>query len=148
MDRENIHSYFMRIAYTVASRSTCIKRKVGSIIVKDKKIISTGYNNPSVGLPNCTKETCVLDKAGKCVLGSHSEQNCILQASPEERKGATLYCTTQPCSKCQLIILNSGITHVIYDEEHPPEYDFFKNTHVKCQSLKEILKNDSIRKDE
>ena len=70
MDRENIHSYFMRIAYTVASRSTCIKRKVGSVIVKDKKIISTGYNNPSVGLPNCTKETCILDKAGKCALSA------------------------------------------------------------------------------
>lgn len=138
--RENIHQYFMNIAKVVASRSTCIKRHVGTIIVKNKKIISCGYNNPSVGLPNCTTDTCILDGLQKCTKATHSEINALLQATPQDRENATLYCTCYPCSKCQLAILNSGVTTVIYDEKHHSEIDFFKGTHVQCYSLEEIIK--------
>ena len=138
-NRENIHQYFMNIAHAVKTRSTCIKRKVGAIIVKNKKIISTGYNNPSTGLSNCNKDNCLLDNNHKCVRAIHSEVNAILQAPPDERIGATMYVTTQPCANCQLAILNSGITRVIYDEEHNPKFNWFENTHVQCNSLNEIL---------
>ena len=138
-NRENIHQYFMNIAHAVKTRSTCIKRKVGAIIVKNKKIISTGYNNPSTGLSNCNSKNCLLDNNHKCLRAIHSEVNAILQAPPDERIGATMYVTTQPCANCQLAILNSGIVRVIYDEEHTPKYNWFENTHVKCQSLHEVL---------
>ena len=137
--RENIHQYFMNIAKVVASRSTCIKRKVGTLIVKDKKIIATGYNNPSIGLENCNPQNCMLNGLGKCIKCIHSELSALLQTNPEERKNAIMYVTTEPCFNCRLAILNSGINLVIYDESHTPEIDWFKNTHVTCKSLKEIL---------
>ena len=137
--RDNIHKYFMDIANVVKTRSTCIKRKVGAVIVKNRKIISTGYNNPSKGLPNCTKEKCMLDNNGKCMLALHAEQNAIIQASPEERENAIMYVTCQPCKNCQLAILNSGITKVIYEEEHTPEKDFLTGTHVQCYKLSDVL---------
>ena len=64
--RESLDEYFMKIAHIVASRSTCIKRKVGAVIVKDKHIVSTGYNNPSCGLDNCNTSNCQLNSEGKC----------------------------------------------------------------------------------
>lgn len=143
-ERDNIHKYFMDIAHVVKNRSTCVKRKVGSVIVKDKRIISTGYNNPSVGLPNCTSETCVLNEIGKCALSMHSEQNAIIQASPKDREGATMYVTCQPCANCQLAILNSGITRVVYDERHEPKFNFLKGTHVKIYQLEDIIKKEKI----
>ena len=65
-----------------------------------------------------------------------------MQASPDERQGATMYITLQPCEKCSLAILNSGITQVIYDQEHPPEKNFFIGSHVQCQNLKNVLRKD------
>ena len=136
--RQDIHTYFMDIAYTVATRSTCTKRKVGAIIVKNKKIVSTGYNNPSHGLPNCDESECRLDDNGKCLLAVHAEINAIMQASPEEREGATMYVTCQPYDKCQLAILNSSIAEVIYAEKHKPKLNFLSRN-VSCKSLSKTL---------
>ena len=129
----------MDIAETVATRSTCTKRQVGAIIVKDKKIVSTGYNNPSKGLSNCDVAECMLDESGKCLKAVHAEVNAIMQASPEERKDAIMYVTCQPCDKCQLAILNSGIKLVIYKEKHKPKINWTNNM---CISLEEAMKKD------
>lgn len=137
--RKDINEYFMDIAEKVSTRSTCVKRQVGAIIVKDKMIVSTGYNNPSKGLPNCDKSECMLDESGKCLKAVHAEVNAIMQASPEERKDAIMYVTCQPCDKCQLAILNSGIKLVIYKEEHIPKINWTNNM---CISLEEAMKKD------
>ena len=134
----------MNIAYKVSERSTCTKRKVGSVIVKNKKIISCGYNEPSSGLPNYTPETCVLDKNGKCILGmaQHSEVNACLFADPKDREGATLFCTVQPCAACSSVIINSGIKRVIYDQVHPPQIDKLKEANIPSLQLLEAIKQD------
>lgn len=139
--RKDINEYFMDIAEKVSTRSTCVKRQVGAIIVKDKMIVSTGYNNPSKGLPNCDESECMLDESGKCLKAVHAEVNAIMQASPEERKDAIMYVTCQPCDKCQLAILNSGIKLVIYKEKHTPKIDWTNNM---CISLEEAMKKDIV----
>lgn len=141
--RESLDEYFMKIAHIVASRSTCIKRKVGAVIVKDKHIVSTGYNNPSCGLDNCNTSNCQLNSEGKCIKAVHAEINALIQASPEEMKDATIYITCSPCSNCQLAIMNSGITRVVYDEYHQAKIDWIKGK-VLCEQihtnkLKEII---------
>jgi dCMP deaminase len=132
--RESLDEYFMKIAHIVASRSTCIKRKVGAVIVKDKHIVSTGYNNPSCGLANCTAANCQLNSEGKCIKAVHAEINALIQASPEEMKDATIYITCSPCSNCQLAIMNSGITRVVYDEYHQAKVDWIKGK-ILCEQI-------------
>lgn len=141
--RKHLHQYFMDIAYKVSERSTCIKRRVGSIIVKDNKIVSCGYNGPSKGRINCTPETCILDNNGKCGnFVQHAEQNAIIFATPDERKGATMYLTCQACSMCASAIANSGIVKVIYDQPHPPQKDILKEVNIEEYSLIEAIKKD------
>ena len=147
--RKHIYQYFMDIAYIVASRSTCIKRKVGSIIVDNQKhIIATGYNNPSVGLANCTKETCILDERGKCAAQAvHSEANSVMQCDPLKRQGSTMFLTDYPCDKCALLILNSGIKTVIYDKYKKQQFNWLEqDNHVKCYSLIDAIRNDLYQK--
>lgn len=144
--RESLDEYFMKIAHIVASRSTCTKRKVGAVIVKDKHIVSTGYNNPSCGLENCDVSGCQLNSEGKCVKAVHAEINALIQASAEEMKDATIYITCSPCSNCQLAIMNSGITRVVYDEYHQAKIDWIKGK-ILCEQLhskKSISKMDYI----
>ena len=133
--RESLDEYFMKIAHIVASRSTCTKRKVGAVIVKDKHIVSTGYNNPSCGLENCDVSGCQLNSEGKCVKAVHAEINALIQASAEEMKDATIYITCSPCSNCQLAIMNSGITRVVYDEYHQARIDWIKGK-ILCEQLR------------
>ncbi|OGP86983.1 MAG: cytidine deaminase [Deltaproteobacteria bacterium RBG_13_65_10] len=116
--------YFMGIAKVVASRSNCVKRKVAAIIVKDKRVISTGYNGTPRGTKNCNEGGCprcnALTVSGanldEC-LCSHAEENAITQAAYHGTsvKGAVLYSTYSPCLLCTKMIINSGITEVIYN---------------------------------
>jgi len=125
--RPTIDEYFMNIAKTVATRSTCLRHHVGSVIVKNKMIISTGYNGSSRGLPHCLDIGCIRDKEGiksgtqteKC-MAVHSEINAIIQAALHgvSTDGATLYCTHQPCSSCAKAIINAGIVRVVYGEDY------------------------------
>ncbi|HDZ18970.1 MAG TPA: dCMP deaminase family protein, partial [archaeon] len=116
--------YFMKIAEVVSLRSTCIKRSVGAILVKDSHIISTGYNGTPAGFKHCTKETCVRQnlKSGEnpeLCRGVHSEINCIVQAAIHGTsiKGDTiLYSTTFPCMSCLKLIINAGIKRLVYKE--------------------------------
>ena len=114
--------YFMKIAEVVSLRSTCIKRKVGAVLVKDSHILSTGYNGAPAGFNHCTLETCVrknLEPGNQPELcrGVHAEINCIIQAAVHGTsiKGkTTLYSTTFPCMSCLKLIINAGINKLVY----------------------------------
>lgn len=127
-ERPSWDEYFLNIAKVVASRSNCMKRKVASVIVKDKRIISTGYNGTPRGVPNCDEGGCprcnsFADSGAKLdeCLCSHGEENAIVQAAYHGIciRGATLYCTLSPCLICTKMIINSGIREVVYNKDYP-----------------------------
>jgi len=133
--RPNWDEYFMNIAKVVASRSNCIKRKVAAIIVKDKRVISTGYNGTPRGTRNCNEGGCPrcnsLATSGtnlaEC-LCSHGEENAIVQASYHgvSVKDAIIYTTFAPCLMCAKMIINSGIREVIYNMDYPLNENAFR----------------------
>lgn len=114
--REDWETYFMNIAKAVSTRSTCLRRKVGCVIAKDKKIISTGYNGSPKGLLHCCDVGCLLNKEGRCIRTIHAEQNALLQAN-EDVTGATLYTTCIPCPTCFKLLIQAGILYVYYHSE-------------------------------
>lgn len=129
MDNKRISKdeYFMKIAHIVARRSTCIRRNVGAVLVKDGFIVSTGYNGSISGFEHCSKEICIREKLKipsgekpELCRGLHAEQNCIIQAAINGTSisGGKLeiYCTLFPCILCLKILLNSKIDRIIYSE--------------------------------
>ncbi|MHA1931567.1 MAG: deoxycytidylate deaminase [Promethearchaeota archaeon] len=118
--------YFMRIAEVASLRSTCIKRKVGAVLVKDGHILSTGYNGAPSGFTHCTPETCLrksLNPGEKPELcrGVHAEINCIIQAAIHGTAidgNTSLFTTTFPCMSCLKLIINAKIRKLIYKEEY------------------------------
>jgi len=117
--------YFMQITQLVAQRSTCIRRKVGAVIVKDKRILTTGYNGAPRNMRHCLEIGCLREKLGipsgerhELCRGIHAEQNAIIQAatSGTNIEGAVLYCTNHPCVLCTKMIINAGIEKVFYIE--------------------------------
>ena len=126
--RPDWDEYFMNIAKVVAMRANCMKRKIAAVIVKDKRIISTGYNGTPRGIKNCSDGGCprcnAIDPSGKDLgecLCSHGEENAIVQAAYHgvSLKGATLYTTFSPCLMCTKMIINSGIVEVVYQGNYP-----------------------------
>jgi len=118
----------MSIAEMVSTRSTCLRRKVGAVLVKDKRIISTGYNGPPTGLKHPDEVGCLREKLGipsgerhELCRGLHAEQNAIIQAALHgvSTKGSVLYCTHCPCSLCVKMLINAGVSKVIYREGYP-----------------------------
>src|SRR3989338_5156503 len=126
-ERPSWNEYFIHIAREVSSRSNCVKRKIGSVIVRDKRLISTGYNGTPRGVKNCNEGGCPrcnsFAKSGtnleECVC-SHAEENAIVQASYHgvELKGSTLYTTMSPCLQCAKMAINAGIAKVVYNVEY------------------------------
>jgi len=120
--------YFINIAKVVATRSNCMKRKVAAIIVKDRRVISTGYNGTPRGARNCNEGGCPrcngMAASGTALdecLCSHGEENAITQAAYHgiSLKGSTLYTTFAPCLQCTKLIINSGIVEVVYNKDYP-----------------------------
>ena len=122
--REDWDSYFMKLAFRVALRSTCPRRAVGAVIVRDHRIISTGYNGAPSGLPHCTDVGCLL-RHGHCVRAIHAEANALLEAPPAGRQGATCYVTDYPCAKCAQLIINSGVRTVKYARAYEVDVNWF-----------------------
>ncbi|TAL39690.1 MAG: cytidine deaminase [Spirochaetes bacterium] len=125
--RPSWDEYFMTIASDVATRATCIRRQVGAVIIKDRRILTTGYNGPPVGISHCTPETCLRTKFNipsgerhEMCRGLHAEQNAIIQAALHgvSIKGASIYCTHQPCSICTKMLINSGIMKFIFRDPY------------------------------
>ncbi len=125
--RPDWDTYFMQIAHVVKLRANCSRRQVAAVIVKEKRIISTGYNGTPRGVTNCFEggcERCASDAPsgsglGECIC-SHAEENSITQAAYHgiSTKGATIYVTLSPCLMCSKMIVNAGIREVVYDEEY------------------------------
>ncbi len=109
----------MSIAWLVNKRSTCPRKSVGSVLVKNKQIISTGYNGAPRGHKHCTEVGCELVN-NHCLRVVHAEQNSIAQAASRgvATEGSTLYVTTYPCNICLKIAINAGIKEIVYDEEY------------------------------
>ena len=138
--RKDWDTYFMDIAYEVKERSTCDRLHVGAVIVKDKRIKGTGYNGSPAGLVHCDEDGCLVVN-NHCIRTIHAEVNAILECTPEERNGATVYITARPCAECSKIIINSGIKRVVYAEEYHIDHDFFKEaTWIELVYLKTKIK--------
>jgi dCMP deaminase len=128
--RPSWDDYFIQITDLVASRSTCLRRKVGAILVRDKHILATGYNGAPQGLAHCLEAGCLREALNipsgqrhELCRAIHAEQNVIIQAA---RHGisivdSTLYCTTQPCVICTKMLINAGVKKIIYRHGYPDE---------------------------
>jgi len=129
--RPDWDEYFLEIAHVVAKRSTCVRRQIGAVIVKDRRILTTGYNGAPSGLAHCIETGCMRNELNipsgtrhEVCRALHSEMNAIIQAAQHgvSTKGATLYCTNQPCSVCSKMLINAGITKVIYTGSYPDDF--------------------------
>jgi dCMP deaminase len=130
MNRPSWEEYFMEIARLVARRSTCLRRQVGAVLVKDKNILATGYNGTPSGITHCSEVGCLRQKLNvpsgerhELCRGLHAEQNAIIQAAKHgvNIAEATLYCTNSPCIICSKMIINSGVRRIVYLEGYPDE---------------------------
>ena len=131
MNRPSWDEYFMQMAELTAQRSTCLRRQVGAIIVKEKHIIATGYNGAPKGLPHCEElGGCLREKLEipsgerhELCRALHAEQNAIIQAATlgQSIEGATIYITHQPCIICAKMIINAGISRIVIRRGYPDE---------------------------
>jgi dCMP deaminase len=128
--RPTYDEYFMRIAKIVATRSTCLRRQVGSVIVKDNHLLSTGYNGPPKGMKHCDETGCMREKLNiprgerhELCRGLHAEQNAIIQAAVFgiSIKDGTIYTTHFPCSVCAKMLVNAELKEIVYEESYPDE---------------------------
>lgn len=148
MDRPSLDEYFMKIASVVATRSTCLRHQVGSVIVRDKRIISTGYNGAPTGLPHCLEIGCPREgvESGtyheRC-RAVHAEQNAIIQAAIHgvSTVGSTLYCTHQPCVLCAKMIINAQIERVVYGISYPDDeaLKFLEQAGIEALQLSDVV---------
>ena len=117
MSRVNWENYFMNIAKQVATRSTCDRKHVGAVIVRDRTILSTGYNGSIRGMPHCDEVGHLMEE-GHCVATIHAETNAILQAAKNGVMidGAEVYITASPCWNCFKMLANAGIKKIYYGE--------------------------------
>ncbi|NLT72912.1 MAG: dCMP deaminase family protein [Chloroflexi bacterium] len=122
--------YFVGIARLVATRSTCLRRHVGAVIVRDRRILTTGYNGPPRGVAHCDVVGCLRERLGvpsgqrlDICRALHAEQNAIIQAAVHgvSTEGAMIYVTHQPCFTCAKMIINAGIERVVYADGYPDE---------------------------
>ncbi|MBW4055189.1 MAG: cytidine deaminase [Proteobacteria bacterium] len=125
MQRPSWDQYFIDITRLVATRSTCMRRQVGAILVKDRNILATGYNGVPSGISHCDVVGCLRERLNvpsgerhELCRGLHAEQNAIIQAARHgiNIDGSTLYCTTMPCIICTKMLINAGISTIIYAE--------------------------------
>lgn len=138
--------YFAKMAMLAAERSTCTRHNVGAVIVKDKRVLSTGYNGAPSGTADCLELGCLRDELKipsgtrhEVCRGVHAEQNAIIQAGVHgvSIKGGTVYCTHSPCSICAKMVINAGITRFVsffpYADSTFP--DLFREAGVEFQII-------------
>ncbi|KKR18758.1 MAG: hypothetical protein UU65_C0001G0148 [candidate division CPR2 bacterium GW2011_GWC1_41_48] len=147
--RPSWDNFFMSLAYLVSARSSCLDRQVGAAVVKDKRILSTGYNGAPSGVEECTRKGfCIREqmreqrdekgaKDYRYCYTTHAEANALINAAysgTSSTKGATLYVTLFPCSDCLKLVINAGITHIVYAEGFN---DRFKSNNIVEQMINE-----------
>lgn len=148
LKRPDWHTYFMNIARVVATRSNCLRRQVAAVIVKDTRIISTGYNGTPRGVKNCCDGGCPRCAGnapsgadlGECIC-SHAEENAIVQAACHgiSVEGAILYCMASPCLICAKMVINAGIKEVMYEDDYQftkQARALFAEAGVKCRRFR------------
>lgn len=140
--RMGLDEYFMRVARLVSKRSTCLRRPVGAIVVKQKRILTTGYNGAPRNLRHCLEVGCLRDQLGitpgerhELCRGVHAEQNAIIQGAVfgVSLEGGTIYSTTFPCVLCSKLVINAGLVEIVYAEGYPDDLS------------KELLEESGIR---
>ena len=147
LERPSWHNYFMGICDLVSERSTCTRRKVGAVLIKEKRILCTGYNGAPAKVPHCAEAGCLRARLNvpsgekhELCRGVHAEQNAIIQAAYHgiPVHDAVLYCTNQPCSICAKMIINAGIKKVYYKDgyDDPLTLEMFDNAGVELINLK------------
>ena len=128
--RPSWDEYFMNIVELIKTRSTCLRRQVGAVIVKDKRIIATGYNGAPKGTAHCAEVGCLRQQLGipsgerhELCRASHAEQNALVQAAAYgvPIAGGTIYVTAQPCVICSKLLINAGIKRVVYRGSYPDQ---------------------------
>ncbi len=145
--RPSWDEYFLEVAAVVASRSTCLRRRVGAVIVKDKRILATGYNGAPKGLKHCLEIGCLREKLGipsgerhELCRGLHAEQNAILQAVVHhlDIKDSTLYATNQPCIICAKMLINAQIKEIVISSGYPDDLarEMLKEAKIKIRKVK------------
>ncbi|NKQ38268.1 MAG: cytidine deaminase [Methanosarcinales archaeon] len=153
--RPSIDEYFIEISKVVAKRSTCLRNIVGAVIVKDKRILSTGYNGAPHNLDHCIDIGCIrIDQnipsgtRHETCRAIHAEQNAIIQAAIHgiSIKDATIYCTHQPCILCAKMIINANIKRVVYINAYPDKntLQFFSDAGVELVNYNESNDCDEI----
>jgi len=146
LSRPTWDEYFIEITKMVAKRSTCLRRHVGAILVKDKRILATGYNGAPQNIRHCLDIGCIREtkkvpsgERHELCRGIHAEQNLIIQAAYHgiSIAGSQLYCTNFPCSICAKMIINAGITKIIYLEGYPDELsqELLKEANIEAVRL-------------
>jgi dCMP deaminase len=145
--RPGWNEYFMKMAYLASERSTCLRRKVGAVLVKDKRVLATGYNGAPCNTSHCEKTGCLREKLNvpsgerhELCRGLHAEQNAFLQAALHGTsvKDSVLYITTQPCVICTKMIINAGVKEIVMDGKYPDELsrEFLKEAKIKVKQYK------------
>jgi dCMP deaminase len=146
MMRPTLDEYFMELASVVAKRSTCLRNQVGAIIVKDKRILSTGYNGAPRNLRHCLDIGCIREQNNipsgtrhELCRAVHAEQNAIIQAALHGTsiENATVYCTHQPCILCAKMLINARVERVVFGAVYPDTeaLEFFETAGVKVEQL-------------
>ena len=145
--RPSWDEYFMEIAYLLGERSTCLRRVVGAVLVKNKQILATGYNGAPSGVSHCAKTGCLRaelripsGQRHEICRGLHAEQNVLLQAARHgvSAQDSTVYVTNFPCSICAKMIINAGIKEVVFCRDYPDEMasKFLKEAKIKVRRVK------------
>ncbi|MBD3264357.1 MAG: cytidine deaminase [Candidatus Omnitrophica bacterium] len=142
--------YFMKVAYLVCERATCLRRKVGAVLVKDRQILATGYNGAPMGIRHCEVTGCLRLELGvpsgerhEICRGLHAEQNVLLQAARHgiSVRDSVLYITNAPCIICAKMIVNAGIKEVIIADSYPDKMalDFLKEAKIGVRRIKKKI---------
>ncbi len=147
ISRPSWDEYFLDVAHLVAKRATCLRRSVGAVLVKDRRILATGYNGAPSGITHCEVTGCLREKLGipsgerhEICRGLHAEHNVLLQAAlyGVSTKDSALYITNQPCIICAKMIINAGIKEVVFSGGYPDKMarDFLDEAGVKMKIVK------------
>lgn len=142
VDRPSRHEVYMNIALMMARRSTCTRASVGAALVQDYRVISTGYVGAPAGLQHCTDIGCRIDeKVGGCIRTIHAEANAIVFAAKTgiSTKGSVLYTTHEPCIACAKMLINAGVTRVVYKNKYrEPGTELLKEAGVDVVDVVEL----------
>ena len=147
ISRPSWDEYFLDVAHLVSRRATCLRRSVGAVLVKDKRILATGYNGAPSGITHCEVTGCLREKLGipsgerhELCRGLHAEQNVLLQAAlyGVSTRESSLYITNQPCIICAKMIINAGIKEIVFKGDYPDKMsrDFLREAKIKVRKLK------------